>query len=167
MNLKAHILFLALLFLSCDHQKKEAFHLPQNAAQLISSDSIKTWKLAKRFNDGHRMNMGDCFLSYRVSYFTNTSMRDNSSEQEDCGESLEATWQIIANDDGNFIKLTGDKVSKLLNVEENYKYFKIKALSENEMVVQFKHKQFSSSSTIIIDHLVPEHVVVEDRDFHQ
>ncbi|RMA64801.1 lipocalin family protein [Ulvibacter antarcticus] len=166
MNLKIHLLIFSLIILSCNDEEKKVFLVPENAVELISGDTIKTWKIAKRFNDGHRMNMGDCFLSYRVSYSRNSNMRDNSSENIDCGESLEANWQLITNKNGGFIKLTGDNLSELLNIDESYKYFKIKALSQNELVLQFKHKQFSNKSTIIVDHLVPENVLVEDRDFH-
>lgn len=164
--MKIHLLIFSLLILSCDIQKKEIFHLPENATELISGDTIKTWKLAKRFNNGHRMNMGDCFLSYRISYSRDSKMRDNNAENVDCGNSLEADWKIITNENGSFIKLTGEKLPELLNIDKDYKYFKINALSENILVLQFRHKQFSTSSTIIVDHLVPENVVVEDRNFH-
>jgi hypothetical protein len=163
--LKPLLLILSILVLSCGGPS-EPFQLPENAAVLISGDSVKTWKLAKRFNDGTRMNMGDCFMSYRVSYATDSRMWDNNKEHKDCGESLEASWKLITNEDASFIKLEGETIARLLNIKDDFKYFKILALSENELVVQFKHQQFSSSSTIIVDHLVPEDVVVEDRAFH-
>jgi len=164
--LKAHLILLAILILSCNGQDKEAFVAPQNAVQLISGDSTKTWKLAKRFNDGHRMNMGDCFLSYRVTYSKEMTMSDNNAQNANCGDSLEANWTLITNESGSFIKLTGQKISELLNIDEDYKYFRINALSKDTLVLQFKHMQFSSNSTIIIDYLVPENALVKDRDFH-
>ncbi|NND88103.1 MAG: lipocalin family protein [Flavobacteriaceae bacterium] len=142
------------------------FKISENAAELIASDSTKTWKIAKRFNDGHRMNMGDCFLSYRVTYSADQKMYDNNLDYEGCGESMEAQWNLIENEDGSFLKLTGEKIPTLFNIDQEYKYFKINALSENELVLQFRHRQFSSRETIIIDHLVPENIIVTDRDFH-
>ncbi|WP_196809459.1 lipocalin family protein [Gillisia sp. JM1] len=155
-----------LMIISCQDKEKQTFNLPENAAELIAGDSIKTWKLAKRFNNGHRMNMGDCFLSYRISYQRNSMMRDNNSDYFDCGKSLDASWKIVTNDNGSFIKLESEEIPELLNTDKNYKYFKITALSENELVLQFKHTQYSNNSTIIIDYLVPENINVENRDFH-
>ena len=43
---------------------------------------------------------------------------------------------------------------------------KVSSLSEKELVLQFKHKQFSNKSMVIVDHLVPENIEVKDRDFH-
>ena len=142
------------------------FKAPDNAITLITSDSTKRWKLAKRYNNGHRMNMGDCFLSYRVTYSNELQMWDNNSEHSECGKSLKAAWELITNEGGSFLKLHSDLLPELLNTEDSYKYFKINALSENELILQFKHQQFSDKSTVIIDHLVPEQVHVEDREFH-
>ena len=155
-----------LMIISCGNSEKPKFNLPENAVNLIAGDSVKTWKLAERFNDGHRMNMGACFLSYRISYHKNLIMQDNNADNFDCGKSLNASWKLIVNDGGNFIKLESDEIPELLKTDKNYKYFKIIALSENELVLQFKHKQFSNNSTLIIDYLVPENVKVENRDFH-
>jgi len=152
--------------LSCQEKEKQVFKLPDNATKLIAGDSIKTWKLAKRFNNGYRMNMGDCFLSYRISYQRNSRMRDNNAENFDCGKSLNASWKIVTNKKGSYIKLESEEIPQLLNTENNYKFFKIKSLSEDKLVLQFRHKQFSNKSTLIVDHLVPENVSVENRDFH-
>ncbi len=93
-------------------------------------------------------------------------MRDNNSEFFDCGRSLNASWKVVSQDNGSYIKLESEDIPELLNIDENYKFFKIKALSENELVLQFKHKQFSNKSMVIVDHLVPENIEVKDRDFH-
>ena len=154
------------MFSACQDKEKPTFQLPDNPEELIAGDSIKTWKLAKRFNNGYRMNMGDCFLSYRISYKRDSTMRDNNSEFFDCGRSLNATWKVVSQDNGSYIKLESEDIPELLNIDENYKFFKIKALSENELVLQFKHKQFSNKSMVIVDHLVPENIEVKDRDFH-
>jgi hypothetical protein len=157
---------IAIIIISCQEKEKRKFILPDNATELIAGDSIKTWKLAKRFNNGHRMNMGDCFLSYRVSYQRNQKMRDNNSEYLDCGKSLHAEWKLITNDNGNFIKLESEELPELLNIDENYKYFKIVSLSEDELILKFKHAQFSNKKMIITDYLVPENKNVKGRDFH-
>lgn len=61
---KAILLIIMLSVISCS-KTKEPYQLPQNAIELISGKNEKTWKLAKRLNNKIRMNMGDCFLSYR------------------------------------------------------------------------------------------------------
>jgi hypothetical protein len=104
-----------ILLVSCQDEKHN-LKLPDNAVELIAGDSIKTWKLAKRFNNGHRMNMGDCFLSYRVTYQKNFRMHDNNAEHFDCGKSLKAEWKIITNQNGSFIKLKSKDLPELLNI---------------------------------------------------
>ena len=155
-----------LFIVSCDNSEKKIFIAPDNALNLIAGDSIKTWKLAKRFNNGYRMNMGDCFLSYRVTYDRNLKMRDNNGDYFDCGNSLRADWEIVTNDKGSFIRLESDDIPTLLSIDKNYKYFQIVSLSENELAIKFKHTQFSSTPTFITDYLVPEDIEVENRDFH-
>ncbi len=163
---KFSVSLLLLIIASCNNTPKPPYFAPDNAAQLIAGDSVKTWKLAKRFNDGHRMNMGACFLSYRVSYFTNGTSRDNNDQNLDCGESLAATWELFSNQDGSFIKLTSDQMPLLLNQEDNYKYFRINSVSDSILVLQYRHKQYANYSTLIVDYLVPENQGVKDRDFH-
>ncbi|WP_299522293.1 lipocalin family protein [Winogradskyella sp.] len=134
--------------------------------ELLTSNSSKTWKLAKRYNDNYRMNMGDCFLSYRVTYNSNGMTTDNNSKNRDCGESMEANWSFYTNDKGAYIKWKGEKVKTLLNQENDYKFFKIKALSDTLLIISFKHKQFGNTERTILDHLVPEHIEVKDRNYH-
>ncbi|WP_422104727.1 lipocalin family protein [Winogradskyella sp.] len=156
--------FMVLMVVSsCSSDK---FDLPENANALLTNNSSKTWKLAKRYNDGYRMNMGDCFLSYRVTYNANGITTDNNAQHKDCGDSMEANWSFYTNDDGSYIKLKGDKVKTLLNQEKDYKFFKIKELSDTLLIVSFKHKQFGNKERTIEDHLVPEAMVVEGRRYH-
>lgn len=112
------------------------------------------------------MNMGDCFLSYRISYRTDLTMYDNNGDFPDCGESLKARWSVITNANGAFIKISGQQLPKLFNSSEEYKYFQIDALSEDTLVLRFEHAQFSDKKSILVDHFVPEDAVVEHRDFH-
>lgn len=165
--MKQTLFVISLIFvIPCQDTAKQTFILPDKNTELIAGDSIKTWKLTKRFNKGYRMNMGNCFLSYRISYQRNSRMRDNSSENFECGKSLSASWKIITNNQGSFIKLESEEIPELLRIDENYKYFRILALSENELVIKFKHKQYSNNSAIITDYLVPENVKAENRNFH-
>lgn len=166
--LRAAILVVLLaLLVSCQSDKDETFLLPSNANQLIAGEHSKTWKLATRYNNNTRMNMGDCFLSYRVTYSSDKSVTDNNSEHEDCGESLDTNWSTYENDEGQaYIKLKGPKVKELLNQDKDYKFFKLIALDSNLMVVEFKHAQYGSKATKILDSLVPETVNVEGRKFH-
>lgn len=158
------IIVLILVFLtSCTSDK---FQLPENAEALLTNNSSKTWKLAKRYNDGYRMNMGDCFLSYRVTYDINGVTTDNNSLNKDCGDSMEANWSFYTNDDGSFIKIKGKKVKTLLNQENDYKFFKISTLSDTLLIISFKHKQFGNKERRIEDYLVPEHIEVKNRNYH-
>lgn len=155
------------LCLACSTDKKPPFQLTENPENLIAGDSSKTWKLAKRFNNNTRMNMGDCFLSYRVTYLANHTMHDNNGEQDDCGETLTANWSLYhSKDNYPFIKLKGEKLKELLGIENDYKFFKILNLNDTLLILEFKHKQYASKATTIIDIMVPEDISIKDRDFH-
>ncbi|MBV7268205.1 lipocalin family protein [Winogradskyella luteola] len=160
------ILFRLILFVIITSCASEKFELPENAPKLLTNDSSKTWMLAKRYNDGYRMNMGDCFLSYRITYNSDGTTVDNNYQNENCGESLEANWTFYTNDDGAYIKLKGEKVKVLLKQEKDYKFFKIEALSDTLLVVSFKHKQFGNKERTVKDYLVPEDAIVKDRNYH-
>lgn len=161
------IFFLYLvLILSLQSCTSDKFELPENAQQLLTNNASKTWKLAKRYNDGHRMNMGDCFLSYRVTYSNDGTTTDNNSQNKDCGQSMQANWSFYTNDNGAYIKLKGEKVRQLLNQENDYKFFKISQLSDTLLVVSFRHKQFGNTERTIQDYLVPEELEVKGRNYH-
>ena len=111
--------------------------------------------------------MGDCFLSHRDTYKRDMSMHNNSGDHRDCGETLQATWKFIKDKKGNYyIKLQSDQIPKLMNIEKDHKYFKLLQLTEEQMTLQFTHKQFSSKTTTITDIYVPENMVIQDREFH-
>ncbi len=158
--------FLLLLF-ACSEAEKPPYQIPGNHLKLIAGDSAKTWKLARRFNNSTRMNMTGCFLDYKQTFSADGNVRDNLEEFPDCGKSLIGTWNIAKDKGQNYyLKITSDRIPELLNVEEDFKLFKILHLSNNELILQFRHKQFSSKVTTITDILVPENVKVEDRNFH-
>lgn len=162
-------IFLCLIgiLISCKDDKKRPFDLPENTRNLIAGDSAKTWKLARRTNNNTRMNMGDCFLSYRATYKTDSIMHDNNGAHEDCGETLTTKWTLYTSDEGYpYIKLKGGKLKELMNLDVDYKFFKILDLSEQQLVLEFTHKQFSSKESTIIDVFVPEEASIKDRDFH-
>ncbi|MEQ8549993.1 MAG: lipocalin family protein [Cyclobacteriaceae bacterium] len=153
--------------LSCSKPEEPPYELPTNAKFLLTSDSTKTWKLARRFNNKTRMNMGDCFLSHRETYKRDMTMQNNSGEHRDCGETLSATWKFAKDKKGNYyIQISSKQLPELMNIDQEYKLFKILRLSEEQMTVQFQHKQFSNKTTTITDIFVPENVSVEDREFH-
>lgn len=156
-----------LLMISCSEVEKIPFEPPANAAELISGKDGKTWKLARRFNNGTRMNMGDCFLSYRATYRPDRTMNDNNGEQSDCGPTLKAQWSIVKSEKGHsYVKIDSDQLPDLMGIEDTYKVFKILQLSEDQMTLQFSHRQFSSKKTKMIDVYVPENVEVKGREFH-
>ncbi len=155
-----------ILLFNCKEEKKEEYKLPNYPNSIISADSTKVWKLAKRFNNGHRMNMGHCFLAFRMIFNTDYTFRDNNIENSNCGLSIEGNWEITENDDGHYIKVSSPLIPEILNIEDSFKYFKLLELSDSLMILEFTHKQFSNKITTITDHLVPEDHYVENRDFH-
>lgn len=160
-------LLVALLIHGCKQEEKPPFPLPKNARQLLTNDSTKTWKLARRFNNDTRMNMGDCFLLHRDTYKAAGTMHNNSGENRGCGKSLDATWNFVKDEHGHYyIRLKSEQLPELMNMDEDYKLFKILHLSNEQMTLQFTHKQFSSKASTIIDVYVPEYISVEDRTFH-
>jgi hypothetical protein len=163
-----YLLLFCILLPSCYSKPKEApFVLQANAKSLLTNDSTKSWKISRRFNDGVRMNMGDCFLSYRLIYSADMSMRDNNSEHVDCGNSLEANWQFVRDKKDNYyVKLSSEQLPELMNIDKEHKYFKILHLSADSLILQFRHRQFSDKWRTITDHYVPEEVYVKDRAFH-
>lgn len=169
MKVYFYIFTLLVLFVtSCSEDKKTPFELPKNARVLLASDSVKTWKLAQRFNNKTRMNMGDCFLSYRQSFRVNGKVSDNNGEQSNCGPTLYASWKFTKSkkEGYSYIKMTSDQIPELMNIEEDFKFFKVLDLSEELLILQFQHKQFSDKSTTITDFFVPEGTNVKGREFH-
>lgn len=163
------LVFLCLInFLldSCKQEQKPKYELPDESLSYITSDSTKVWKLAKRYNDGHRMNMGHCFLAFRMIFNSDQTFRDNNRESHDCGKSIEGKWELTENDIGHYIKINSPLIPEILNIEDTFKYFKVLHLSDTLMILEFRHKQFSNRTTTITDHLVPENINVKNRDFH-
>lgn len=110
--------------------------------------------------------MRGCFLTYKVTYHPDKTIKDNNGEQEDCGISLIGNWEITSNKTGTpFIKVTSDQLPEIMHIDKKYKFFKILKLSQDTLILQFRHKQFSSESTFV-DTFVPENTKVEGRDFH-
>ncbi len=166
MTLRVLALLMIWILASCEDSKPETHPLPSNARNLIAGDSTKTWMLAKRINGKVRMNMGDCFLHYRQTYFQDGSVADNNAEARDCGPSLIGKWEITTTEKGNsYIKITSPQLPELLNTEKDHKFFQIQFLSEDSLVLKFSHNQYGKKQWIT-DYLVTENVAVPDRDFH-
>ncbi|KAA1248162.1 lipocalin family protein [Aquimarina sp. RZ0] len=160
-------LLLFLLFFSCTPSKKEPYQIPENTMLLLAGDKGKIWKIAKRYNDGHRMNMAGCFLSYRATYLPDMTMKDNNGEQHNCGDSLIANWSIIQNKEGHyFIKLKSEQLPELMGIEKNYTYFQITYLTKDTLQLQYRHAQFSSKVRTIVDMYVQEDIRIPNRNFH-
>ncbi|HAA13687.1 MAG TPA: hypothetical protein DCE41_19130 [Cytophagales bacterium] len=159
-------LILLLLLGGCGASEPEYTH-PAQAKTLLASDTTKVWKLAHRLNDGTRMNMAGCFLTHRWIFTPKGTMRDNAGEHEDCGETLHASWKFVKNDaDQYFLKLSSDQFPALMNTEGDTKYFQLLALSDEKLMVRFRHAQFGGKDRTITDTYVPENKAVADRDFH-
>lgn len=160
-------ILLLLPFLVACGETNEPFVMPDSAHFLLTTDSSKTWKIARRFNDHVRMNMGTCFLNYRQTYHANLVLTDNNGDGDNCGESLQAKWEFIKSKKRNhFIKMTSKQLPSMFNIDKEYKFFRILKLTEEELIVRYNHRQFSDEETAITDIYVPEYVDVTDRDFH-
>lgn len=134
---------------------------------LIHGDSSKTWKIARRYNDNVRMNMGPCFLAYRQTFKSNQSVSDNNENRSDCGLSLKGSYEFKKGPKGHpYIKINSPDIPKLMNTDKDYKYFKILKLSEDTLKLSFKHNQYGSKSRTITDILVRENLDIGDRYFH-
>ncbi|MGB3466064.1 MAG: hypothetical protein WBA74_12375 [Cyclobacteriaceae bacterium] len=160
-------LILAVLFLSCGKQTENDYQLQDNAVELIAGTTDQTWKLARRFNNDTRMNMGDCFLHYRITYQADGTFFDNNGEASDCGASMHGKWQIVKSTSGTpYIQLTSPQIPELLSIDENFLRMKIQFLSADQLIVQFRHSQTTVHKSIITDIFVPENADIQDREFH-
>lgn len=162
---------IVVLLFGCSAEKKEdpIYPLPANAAQLLAGTPSKTWKLAKRTNDGMRVNMNDCTLAYRQTFSANQQLTDNNAENPDCGPSLTGSWKLSLDSKGQaYLAITSERIPELFKVKEGSKtkYFKITALSDSVLVYRFPHQLFNNETTIIEDTLIPEDAPEGDRNFH-
>ncbi|MCP9199196.1 lipocalin family protein [Gramella sp. GC03-9] len=158
-------IWLAALFLSCSEEK--TYQLPENAESLLHGDSTKTWKIARRYNNEVRMNMGPCFMSYRQSFSKDHQVSDNNAENDNCGPSLVGNWEFKKGAKGDpYIKISSPDIPELLNTDKDYKYFKILKLSADTLKLSFKHTQYGNTSRTITDILVREDLDIGDRYFH-
>lgn len=166
--MKKYLLILFVFLSACHNsEEKEPYILQANAQKLLTNDSVKTWKISRRFNDGIRMNMGDCFLSYRIAYAADGKVQDNNAQHSDCGPSLTAQWKFVKDAKKNhYIKFNSPQLPELLGIDKKYKYFKVLHLSADELIIEYSHRQFSDKLRTVTDHYVPEHIKVEDRAFH-
>lgn len=106
-------------------------------------------------------------MSHRETYNNDMTMRNNSGEHNDCGETLFAAWRFVKDTEENYyIKIKSDQLPELMKTEKNYQLFRVLQLCDEQMTLQFNHKQFSGKTTTITDIYVPEHVAIEDREFH-
>ena len=157
---------LLLLITSCGNSEPHKLALPQEADSFIAADSAKTWMLASRYNGGHRMNMGDCFLRYRITYHRDSTFADNNGSSSSCGPSLHGKWKAFQNEHGSFIKWESPQLPSLMQIENDYKYFRLITLNADSLVVSYKHTQYGNQERTIVDYYVPEGTKVADRDFH-
>ncbi len=164
---KVLIFLFSLLLLACAEKPKPPFEITLQAPKLIASTEGKTWKLARRINNETRMNMGDCFLHYRVTYKLNGSMYDNNGDASDCGPTLTGKWSIVKSKKGHsYIKIESDQLPELMGIEKEYMTMKIVGLSKDQIILQFRHNQTTSRRTTITDIYVPEDTDIKDREFH-
>ena len=168
-------ILLMSVMISCKEEVPPVpYIVPENAVHLLTADSVKSWKIARRYNGKTRMNMEGCFLGYRQRFRTSATpsinsrgiVKDNNGALRNCGPSLEATWEITTSEKGDmYLKLTSDQIPELMGQESNEKFFKILYLSKDSLTLSFVHKQFNKRRRIT-DYLVREDLEVADRDFH-
>lgn len=153
--------------IGCSSPESGPFTPPANSSKLLTGDSTRSWKLARRFNNRTRMNMNHCFLSFRQVLNANKTFTHQMDEGRDCGASMTGDWKVIKDKKGNFyLKLMSDQIPEQLHIEDDFKLFKIINLSEDLLTLQYSHKQFSDKTTKITDFYVPEGASIEGRDFH-
>lgn len=135
---------------ACSPQKEYVvYRLPENAGDLLSGVKSKTWKLARRLNNGTRVNMGECTYGYRQTFMADGNVSDNNSGMYDCGESMNGTWRLYENHNGAaFLSITSEVVPKYFKVDEGSKTkgFQLVELSPGVLVYKFKHELFSTKN---------------------
>lgn len=164
--MKFFIPFVFLLVFACASEQAP-YQISDDHLTLIAGDSAKTWKHARRFNNGTRVNMEGCFLSYEQTFSRNMKVSDNLSQHNGCGESLEGDWKVVRDQKGHFyIRISSKQIPKLMNIEEDFKFFKILQLGDDQLTLEYTHRQFSDELTTFTDEMVPVGTEVEGRDFH-
>lgn len=151
--------------ISC--QEDQVYELPENAATLLTGDSTKTWKLARRFNNNVRMNMSPCFLNYRQSFSVDNIVEDNNGKNKNCGPSLVGIWDFkkgVKNEP--YLRINSPQIPELLSTNKEYKDFKILKLTKDTLEVVFRYNQYGNTSRLITDILVREDLDIGDRNFH-
>jgi len=156
-----------LISLSCAKtEKKPPFVPPQNTVELLTNDSTKTWKFARRYNGQTRMNMEGCFLKYLQTFHKNGTVEDNNSKNANCGPSLNGSWKISSKNNGfSYIQVYDESVSDLLNQESDTINFKLLYLDKDSLVISFYHNQFGTKR-LITDYLVEESIAIKNRNYH-
>jgi len=161
------LLLVILLIGSCSKKElKPPFDPPANFTQLLTSDSAKTWKFARRYNGQTRMNMEGCFLKYLQTFKVDGTVADNNSQNTNCGPSLIGRWQLQKKSNNHsYLQVYDDAISDLLNQESDTINFKILFIDKDSLAISFYHNQFGTRR-LITDYLVEESIVVKNRNFH-
>ncbi|RMB57560.1 hypothetical protein EAX61_10575 [Dokdonia sinensis] len=160
------VVLVFVAYFSCSENKSNLYQVPENVHLLIAGDSTKVWKIAKRYNGKTRMNMGDCFLSYRQTFKSDGTVFDNNEENYDCGPSLRGSWAVLKDSLGySNIRISSPQIGEIFGMEKDYKDFKIFYVSADSLHISFLHDQFGQRRRIS-DYLVREDVSVSDRNFH-
>ena len=164
--MKFFIPLVFLMVLSCASEPTP-YQISNDYLTLLAGDSAKSWKHAQRLNNGTRMNMAGCFLSYEQTFRKNGRVSDNLSQHAGCGESLLGDWKVVKDQKGHFyIRISSEQIPKLMNIEEDFKLFKILQLCQDQLTLEYSHRQFSDNLTTFTDVMVPVGTEVEGRDFH-
>lgn len=162
----AYLSIIIFLLSSCLEQEQAPYRPPESIKELIAGSTSKTWKLAKRYNGENRMNMGDCFLSYKQTFSIDGSVNDNNGAFTNCGPSLLGQWTIVKDSLGySHIRISSKQIPELMGTKENFKDFRIFYASQDSLHISFVHKQYGTQRRIS-DYLVNENAAIADRDFH-
>lgn len=165
-TMKFLIPLVLLIVLSCASEEAP-YEISDDYLTLLAGESSKSWKHAQRFNNGTRMNMEGCFLSHEQTFGRGGSVSDNLSQHTDCGESLVGEWKVVKDQKGHFyIRISSKQIPKLMNIEADFKLFKILQLCRDQLTLEYTHRQFSDKLTTFTDVMVPVGTPVEGRDFH-
>jgi hypothetical protein len=168
MRLPVFLLLVLLLAGACSSEPAPPYQLPPNAAYLLSGDSVKSWKLASRYNGGVRVNMGPCYMGHVKTFRASGTFSDNNGEQSaDCGESMHGLWYLRHDHKQNpYLSLKSELIPLVFGTEADIKDFQIVAIQQDSLVVRFRHALFSSKTTLIEDTFVPEELEIPGRNFH-
>ena len=79
---------------------------------------------------------------------------------------LAAIMYTLSLTNNPYLTLKSSLISKALGIDKNFKDFQIIEISDQKLVLRFKHALFTNKTTVIEDTFLPADEEMNDRYFH-